>query len=41
MFKKIKELYREYKPYIKGDLKMYGFLILLVLLYIIYRAIFS
>ncbi len=40
MFKKIKELYKQYKPYIKGDLIMYGFLILLVLLYLLYKAIF-
>lgn len=41
MFKKLKELYREYKPYIKGDLIMYAFLILLVLLYVLYRVIFT
>jgi hypothetical protein len=40
MFKKIKDLYKQYKPYIKGDLKMYGFLILLVFLYLLYRLIF-
>jgi hypothetical protein len=40
MFKKLKEIYREYKPYIRGDLIMYGFMILLVLLYLLYRAIF-
>ena len=41
MFKKIKEMYREYKPYIRGDLLMYGFLLLLVLLYVLYRVIFK
>lgn len=41
MFRKLRELYREYKPYIKGDLLMYGFLIFLVLLYILYRVIFA
>jgi len=41
MFKKLKELYKEYKPFIRGDLIMYGFLVLLVLLYILYRVIFT
>ncbi|HMJ67325.1 MAG TPA: hypothetical protein VK508_00435 [Cyclobacteriaceae bacterium] len=41
MFKKLKELYREYKPYIKGDLMMYAFLIFLVFLYLMYRVIFT
>ena len=40
MFKKIRELYKQYKPYIKGDLIMYGFLILLVFLYLLYKVIF-
>ena len=40
MFKKIKDLYKQYKPYIKGDLIMYGFLIFLVFLYLLYRLIF-
>ncbi len=39
MFKKLKELYREYKPYIRGDLLMYGFLLFLVFLYVIYRLL--
>jgi len=41
MFKRLKEIYREYKPYIRGDLIMYGFLIFLVFLYILYRVIFT
>ena len=41
MFKKLKEIYREYKPYIRGDLIMYGFMIFLVLLYVLYRLIFA
>jgi len=41
MFKKLKELYKEYKPYIRGDLIMYGFMIFLVFLYILYRVIFA
>jgi hypothetical protein len=41
MFRKIKELYREYKPYIRGDLLMYGFLIFLIFLYLLYKLIFT
>jgi len=37
MFKKIKDIYKQYKPYIRGDLLMYGFMILLVFIYIVYR----
>jgi len=39
VFRKLKEMYKEYKPYIKGDLIMYGFLIFLVLLYVLYRLL--
>jgi hypothetical protein len=35
MFKKLKELYQEYKPYVRVDLVMYGVLILLIFLYFI------
>lgn len=35
MFKKIKDLYREYKPYVRVDLIMYAVLILLIFLYLI------
>jgi len=35
MFRKIKDLYNEYKPYIRVDLIMYGVLILLIILYFI------
>lgn len=35
MFKKLRELYREYKPYVRVDLIMYGVLILLIILYFI------
>lgn len=41
MFRKLRELYNEYKPYIRGDLLMYGFLLLLVFLYVLYRLIFT
>jgi hypothetical protein len=39
MFKKIKQLYNEYKPYIKVDLVMYGVLILSIILYVIISII--
>ena len=40
MFKKIKELYKEYKPYVRVDLMMYAVLLLMILLYVIFSAIF-
>lgn len=33
MIKKIRELYKEYKPYVRVDLIMYGVMILLIILY--------
>lgn len=36
MFKKIIELYKEYKPYVRIDLVMYGVMILLIIFYAIY-----
>jgi hypothetical protein len=36
MIKKIKELYKEFKPYVRVDLIMYGVLILLIVLYFIF-----
>jgi hypothetical protein len=35
MIKKLKELYREYKPYVRVDLIMYGVMILMIVLYFI------
>jgi hypothetical protein len=35
MFKRLKELYREYKPYVRVDLVMYLVLILLIVIYFI------
>lgn len=35
MFKKIRELYKEYKPYVRVDLIMYAVLILMIFLYLI------
>jgi hypothetical protein len=40
MFRKLKELYNEYKPYVRVDLIMYGVLILLIILYGIFSMIF-
>jgi hypothetical protein len=40
MFKKIKELYKEYKPYIRVDLIMYAVLILMILIYVIVSTVF-
>jgi hypothetical protein len=35
MIKRIKELYNEFKPYVRVDLIMYGVLILLIILYFV------
>jgi hypothetical protein len=39
MFRKLKELYKEYKPYVRVDLIMYGVLILSIMIYFIISAI--
>ena len=39
MFNRLKELYREYKPYVRVDLIMYGVLILMIILYAIISLI--
>lgn len=36
MFRKLKELYTEYKAYVRVDLVMYLVMILLIILYAIY-----
>jgi hypothetical protein len=41
MFRKLRELYREYKPYVRVDLIMYGVLILAIILYFIFATIFG
>jgi hypothetical protein len=41
MFKKLKELYNEYKPYGRVDLIMYGVLILSIILYFIFSTLFG
>ncbi len=38
MFKKLKELYQEYKAYVRVDLIMYGVMILLIILYFIFTV---
>jgi hypothetical protein len=40
MLKKIKQLYEEYKPYVRVDLIMYGVLILAIILYFIISTVF-
>jgi hypothetical protein len=40
MFRKLKELYQEYKEYVRVDLVMYGVMILLIILYFIYTVAF-
>jgi hypothetical protein len=39
MFKKIKELYKEFKPYVRIDLIMYGVMILMIIFYFIFSVI--
>ncbi len=39
MIKKLKELYKEYKPYVRVDLIMYGVLILSIIIYFIISII--
>lgn len=40
MFRKWRELYNEYKPYVRVDLIMYAVLILLIILYGIFSLFF-
>ena len=35
MIKKLKDLFREYRPYVRVDLIMYGVMILLIIAYFI------
>jgi hypothetical protein len=39
MFKKIRELYNEYKPYVRVDLIMYASLLLMIFLYFIFSTL--
>lgn len=40
MFKKLKELYAEYKDYVRVDLIMYAVLILLIIFYFVFSVAF-
>ena len=35
MFKRLKEIYQQYKPYVRVDLIMYASLILMIIIYFI------
>ncbi len=39
MFKRLRALYQEYKPYVRVDLIMYAVLILLIIIYFIVTLI--
>lgn len=39
MFRHLKELYKQYKPYVRVDLIMYAVLLLLIVFYFIYSSI--
>ncbi|MFN8342667.1 MAG: hypothetical protein U0V64_13430 [Cyclobacteriaceae bacterium] len=38
MFRKLKELYNEYRDYVRGDLIMYGVFIIVIILYVLYAS---
>ena len=39
MFRRLREMYRQYKAYIRVDLVMYAVMILLIILYFIYSVV--
>ncbi|HTE31589.1 MAG TPA: hypothetical protein VK666_14505 [Chryseolinea sp.] len=41
MFRRLRELYRQYKPYVRVDLIMYAVLILSIFLYFMFTIIFE
>lgn len=41
MFRRLKEMYQEYKEYVRVDLVMYGVLILLIVIYFIVSVVFD
>ena len=41
MFKKLRDFYIQYKEYVRVDLVMYLVLILLIIIYFIYSAVFT
>jgi hypothetical protein len=40
MFRKLRDLYQQYKPYVRVDLIMYASLILMIILYFIISTVF-
>ena len=41
MFRRLKELYQQFKPYVRVDLIMYGVLILMIILYFIISVVWK
>lgn len=41
MFRRLRELYHQYKPYVRVDLIMYGVLILFIFLYFLFTVLFE
>jgi hypothetical protein len=39
MFRKLRELYKEYRAYVRVDLVMYGVMLLLILIYIVFELL--
>jgi hypothetical protein len=39
MLRKLKELYKQYQPYVRVDLIMYGVMIFLIILYFIFSVL--
>jgi len=39
MFRKLRDLYREYKEYVRVDLVMYAVMLLMIILYIVYSLL--
>lgn len=39
MIKKFKELYKEFKPYVRVDLIMYGVMIIMIMLYLVLSTV--
>lgn len=39
MFRRLKDIYQQYKPYVRVDLIMYGVLILLIIIYFIISTV--
>jgi hypothetical protein len=37
MFRKLRQLYNEYRAYVRVDLVMYGIMLLLILIYVVFE----